>query len=351
MIRILSTMFLGLFLIAGCSKKDDSSDSKEKAETNKKGNNNNDESTMQAKIETSKGEIVLNLEFQKTPMTVANFVGLAEGSLENTAKPLGVPYYDGIKFHRVISDFMIQGGDPTGTGSGGPGYKFPDEIHPELKHSGAGILSMANAGPGTNGSQFFITHKSTPWLDGKHTVFGHVVSGQDVVDTIEKDDIIDKITIIRKGKSAEAFDAPTVFVEKQEEIKNQKLLAAQKHSEEINKITEGATETESGLKYIILEEGGGDKPQSGQRVSVHYTGSLLDGTKFDSSLDRGEPFKFALGKRQVIKGWDEGIALLNIGSKAKFIIPPELGYGQRGSGRVIPPNATLVFEVELLSAE
>jgi len=344
-------MFLGIFLITGCSKKDDGSKSEEKEVTNQKGNNKKDESTMQVKIETSKGEIVLNLEFERTPMTVANFVGLAEGSLENTAKPLGVPYYDGIKFHRVISDFMIQGGDPTGTGSGGPGYKFPDEIHPELKHSGAGILSMANAGPGTNGSQFFITHKSTPWLDGKHTVFGHVVSGQDVVDTIEQDDIIDKVTIVRNGKSAEAFDAPTVFKEKQEEIKNQKLLSAQKQSEEIKKLTEGATETESGLKYIILEEGDGEKPQSGQKVSVHYTGTLLDGTKFDSSLDRGEPFKFDLGKRQVIEGWDEGIALLNIGSKAKFIIPPELGYGKRGSGRVIPPNATLIFEVELLSAE
>ena len=162
MIRIIYTVFLAIFLTTGCSKKEV-------------------ENTIHAKIETSKGDIVLLLEFEKVPMTVANFVGLAEGSIENSAKTKGEPYYDSTKFHRVISDFMIQGGDPSGTGSGGPGYKFPDEFHPDLNHSSAGILSMANSGPGTNGSQFFITHKATPWLDLKHTVFGHVVSGDTVV--------------------------------------------------------------------------------------------------------------------------------------------------------------------------
>ena len=344
MIRTICTVFFGIFLVAGCSKSEDKEEAKNQTENQNKG-----QSTMHAKIETSKGEIVLFLEYEKTPMTVANFVGLAEGNLENTAKPVGEPYYDGIKFHRVINDFMIQGGDPTGTGGGGPGYKFPDEIHPDLKHSGAGILSMANAGPGTNGSQFFITHKATPWLDGKHTVFGHVISGQDIVNSIMQDDIIEKVTITRKGEEAESFDAPIVFKAKQEEITEKKKLDNQKQTEEFLKLTEGATATESGLKYFIMEEGDGEKPESGQTVSVHYSGYLVDGTKFDSSYDRKKPFEFLLGQRQVIKGWDEGVALLNVGSKAKFIIPPELGYGERGAGRLIPPNATLVFEVELLS--
>ncbi|HAE35358.1 MAG: peptidylprolyl isomerase [Chitinophagales bacterium] len=166
---------------------------------------------LYAQMQTSKGNILLFLEFQKTPLTVANFVGLAEGTIANDAKPAGTPYYDGIVFHRVIADFMIQGGDPTGTGRGGPGYRFKDEFHSDLKHTSAGILSMANAGPFTNGSQFFITHKDTPWLDGKHAIFGHVVSGQEVVDAIAQGDTINHIMIIRKGKMAKKFDAAAVF--------------------------------------------------------------------------------------------------------------------------------------------
>lgn len=166
---------------------------------------------LYAQMQTSKGNILLFLEFQKTPLTVANFVGLAEGTIANDAKPAGTPYYDGIVFHRVIADFMIQGGDPTGTGRGGPGYRFKDEFHSDLKHTSAGILSMANAGPFTNGSQFFITHKDTPWLDGKHAIFGHVVSGQEVVDAIAQGDTINHIMIIRKGKMAKKFDAAVVF--------------------------------------------------------------------------------------------------------------------------------------------
>ncbi|MBX2979208.1 MAG: peptidylprolyl isomerase [Flavobacteriales bacterium] len=164
-----------------------------------------------AKIKTNKGTITIQLEYEKAPMTVANFVALAEGKHANTAKPAGQPYYDGIVFHRVIADFMIQGGDPTGTGQGGPGYAFPDEIHPDLKHNRAGTLSMANAGPYTNGSQFFITHKDTPWLDGRHAVFGYVTQGQEVVNAIQQGDRMESVTIERIGKAAQAWDATKVL--------------------------------------------------------------------------------------------------------------------------------------------
>jgi len=164
-----------------------------------------------AEMQTNKGTILIYLEMEKAPLTVANFVGLAEGDIKNDAKAEGEPYYDGLIFHRVIADFMIQGGDPQGSGMGGPGYSFKDEFNPTLKHSVPGVLSMANSGPATNGSQFFITHKATPWLDGKHTVFGHVVEGQDIVDSITQGDVIEHIKIIRKGKDAKKFDAIKVF--------------------------------------------------------------------------------------------------------------------------------------------
>ena len=281
-------------------------------------------------------------------MTVANFVGLAEGQIKNDAKELGTPYFDGVKFHRVINDFMIQGGDPEGTGRGGPGYTFPDEIDPSLKHSKAGILSMANAGPGTNGSQFFITHKATPWLDGKHTVFGLVVSGQGVVNSIEQNDIIKHVSIIRKGAKAENFKAAEVFNNKMKKIEEAAKQKAKELEKALETHTKGAIKTSSGLQYVMLNESDGDKPQKGQKVSVNYSGFLVDGTMFDSSYSRNKPFELELGAGRVIKGWDEGVALLNKGSKAKFIIPPHLAYGSRGAGGLIPPNSTLIFEVELI---
>lgn len=171
------------------------------------------EDGLYAKMETTKGTIYLQLYFDKTPLTVANFVGLAEGDIHNEAKADGVHFYDGLTFHRVIANFMIQGGDPDGNGRGGPGYRFKDETRSDLKHSGPGVLSMANAGPATNGSQFFITHVATPWLDGKHTVFGKVINGQNVVDAIQQGDKIEKLTIIRKGKDAKKFKAAKVFEE------------------------------------------------------------------------------------------------------------------------------------------
>ena len=303
---------------------------------------------LYAKFSTPKGAILLSLTFAETPGTVGNFVGLAEGTIKNDVQAEGTPYYDGLKFHRVIEDFMVQGGCPQGSGVGGPGYQFNDEFHPDLKHDKPGILSMANAGPGTNGSQFFITHIATPWLDGKHTVFGSVIEGQDVVDAIAQNDTIDTLEIIRVGQAAEAFDAADAFANF--ESNRLKAIEDQKKAQEaaLASVTEGYEKTATGLFYKIETPGVGASPSQGQNVSVHYKGSLLDGTVFDSSYKRNEPIDFPLGVGQVIKGWDEGIALLSKGAKATFIIPADLGYGSAGAGGVIPPDATLQFEVELV---
>ncbi|GGH72469.1 MAG: peptidylprolyl isomerase [Bacteroidetes bacterium] len=301
-----------------------------------------------ATIETPKGKIVAELHYDKTPLTVANFIGLATGEIENTAKGKGEPYYDGLKFHRVIADFMVQGGDPTGTGAGGPGYQFADEFHKDLKHSGPGKLSMANAGPGTNGSQFFITHVATDWLDNKHSIFGEVIEGQDVVDAIEQGDTMDKVTITRVGEMAESFDAAAVFAGVMEAKLKAEEEKRKAEADALKDLTQGMKRTESGLYYKILKEGSGAKPTKGQLVSVHYTGKLKNGKVFDSSHYRNEPIQFPVGVGQVIPGWDEGIMLLEEGTRAKLVIPSELGYGARGAGGVIPPNATLIFEVDLV---
>ncbi|AIY15121.1 MULTISPECIES: peptidylprolyl isomerase [Cellulophaga] len=301
-----------------------------------------------AKFNTSKGEILVKLTHDKTPGTVGNFVALAEGNLENKVKPQGTPYYDGIKFHRVIPDFMIQGGCPQGTGTGDAGYKFDDEFHVDLKHDGPGVLSMANAGPGTNGSQFFITHIATPWLDNKHTVFGNVVEGQDIVDAIQQGDKIESLEIVRVGAEAEAFNAVEAF--RTFEGSREKRIAEEraKKAAELDEISAGFEETASGLRYKIIQKGNGKKAEAGMQVSVHYEGSLISGTVFDSSYKRKEPIDFQVGVGQVIKGWDEGICLLQVGDKARFVIPSDLGYGSAGAGGVIPPNATLIFDVELM---
>ncbi|WNH11665.1 peptidylprolyl isomerase [Thalassobellus suaedae] len=306
---------------------------------------------LYAKFNTTKGEILVALEYQKTPGTVGNFVALAEGNLENNVKPQGTPYYDGLKFHRVIPDFMIQGGCPQGSGSGNPGYKFDDEFHPDLKHDGPGVLSMANAGPGTNGSQFFITHIETPWLDNKHTVFGKVQSGQDIVDAIAQGDVIESLEIIRVGADAEAYNAVEAF-RTFEGSREQKLAEAKAAAEaELEKIASGFNKTDSGLRYQIIQEGSGTKAEKGKTVSVHYKGQLSDGTVFDSSYKRNQPIDFQLGVGQVIPGWDEGVGLLKIGDKARFVIPSHLAYGSAGAGGVIPPDATLIFDVELMDVK
>ncbi len=309
------------------------------------------ENGIYAKFNTTKGSILVKLTHDKTPGTVGNFVGLAEGQLENEARPMGKPYYDGLKFHRVISDFMIQGGCPQGQGTGGPGYQFDDEFHPDLRHDGPGVLSMANAGPGSNGSQFFITHVATPWLDKKHSVFGNVVEGQDVVDAIAQGDAIESLEIVRVGEEAQKWNAIEAF--RTFEGSREKRLAEEKRTAEeaLEKLAAGFDKTESGLRYKIIQKGNGKQAEKGKTVSVHYTGSLDNGMVFDSSYKRKQPIDFPLGKGHVIEGWDEGIQLLQVGDKARFVIPSYLGYGSRGAGGVIPPDATLIFDVELMEVK
>ena len=305
---------------------------------------------LYAVIDTQKGDIVIKLEYKKVPMTVANFVGLVEGEL-NIEDP-GENFYEGLNFHRVIDNFMIQGGCPKGDGTGGPGYSFPDEFDPSLRHDGPGVLSMANAGPGTNGSQFFITHVKTPWLNDKHSVFGRVVEGQDVVNSIRQGDKINTIRIERIGDEAKKF-----VVTKQifsDLVENAAKRAMERRRAEIEKVENeianrwpNTVKTPSGLQYVVLKKGDGKKcPKYGQTVTVHYTGTLLDGRMFDSSVHRGQPASFKIG--QVIEGWNEALQTMSKGEKRTLIIPPELGYGVHGYPGIIPPDSYLIYDVELL---
>ncbi len=332
-----------------------------------------------ADIQTNQGNIVLKLEHEKTPVTVANFVSLAEGNspfVDDEFKDK--PYYDGIVFHRIIKDFMIQGGDPTGTGGGSPGYKFKDEFHDSLTHSKKGILSMANSGPKTNGSQFFITHKETPWLNGKHTVFGEVVLGMEVVDSIanvktgardkpETDVIMNKVEIVRQGKVAKKFDAVQIMSDYFEEEKLAEA-AFKKMMEELvtdfETQKENAEETSSGLRIFSITKGNGEQPKIGQKVLVNYAGWLTNGDLFDSNIEEvAAKFNKLNPKRRdqggyqpipmdyspearLIPGFKEGLQSMKVGDKIRLFIPPHLGYGAQGGGP-IPPNADLIFDLEI----
>jgi peptidylprolyl isomerase len=306
---------------------------------------------LYARITTDKGAILLRLHYEKVPMTVTNFVGLAEGTLNRDES--GSPFYDGLSFHRVIPDFMIQGGCPKGTGTGGPGYTFPDEFDASLKHSGPGVLSMANSGPDTNGSQFFMTHTATPWLNGKHSVFGNVVEGQDVVDAVEQGDRIERVEILRVGEEARQFSAtPGEFTERVASSRKEKLKKRENEragiEQEIKNRWPDTVKTSSGLRYVIKQPGGKEiHPVHGQEVTVHYDATLLDGTVFDSSRKRGTPTTFKVGA--VIEGWNEALKLMSPGERRILIIPPRLAYGQRGYPGIIPPNSYLIFDVELIS--
>ncbi|WP_394776802.1 peptidylprolyl isomerase [Flavobacterium sp.] len=309
------------------------------------------ENGIYAKFNTSKGSILVKLTHDLTPGTVGNFVALAEGNMENKVKPQGQKFYDGLTFHRVIPDFMIQGGCPKGTGTGDPGYKFDDEFHPSLKHDRPGVLAMANSGPASNGSQFYITHVPTSWLDGKHTVFGYVVEGQDIVDAVAQGDALENVEIIRVGEEAEKFNAIESFIGlKGARLKRDAALKAESEAK-MEQLAAGFDKTESGLRYKMIQKGDGKKAESGKTVAVHYEGSLENGKVFDSSYPRKKPIEFRLGQGQVIEGWDEGVALLQVGDKARFVIPSDLAYGAAGAGGVIPPNATLIFDVELMEVK
>jgi peptidylprolyl isomerase len=338
---------------------------------------------LYAEIETSKGTILLELEYQKAPITVANFVTLAEGKNPFVSEDLkGKPFYDGLQFHRVIADFMIQTGDPLGNGSGDAGYKFRDEIT-DLKHDKPGILSMANSGPNSNSSQFFITHVATPWLDGRHAIFGHVVEGMDVVNAITQGDVMNTVTIIRKGEDVKKFDAIKVFNDYfKAELENQKKQAAldaeskrlydekykglkAKKVEYFEALKKTAVKSSTGLRYKIIQKSNGEKPKDGTNLLIKYSGFLEDGTLFDTSnpevakqfgkfdeqraLQNGYsalPFEVG-GHNQIIPGFVEAMGKIKVGEKAIIYIPANLGYGEQGAGNVIPPNANLVFEIEV----
>ncbi|MGB0428476.1 MAG: peptidylprolyl isomerase, partial [Flavobacteriales bacterium] len=287
------------------------------------------------------------------------------GDMPNDEKEKGEKYYDGLNFHRVIKDFMIQGGCPQGMGSGDPGYKFEDEFHPLLKHDVPGTLSMANSGPATNGSQFFVTHKATPWLDNKHSVFGFVLDGMDVVNAIEMKDKIESIEIVRTNKKAKKFKAMKVFeAEKQAlaKAKEDAIKAQEKAYKNLLKNEfKGAQKTESGMHYLITKAEKGETLKEGQTVQVNYVGKFLDGKIFDTSLAEAakaagsfnpqrpyKPLDITIGKTAVIKGWHEALKLLKVGEQATLLIPPHLAWGDRAFGP-IPANATVIFDVDVVS--
>jgi len=343
-----------------------------------------------ADIKTSKGDIVVKLEHEKTPVTVANFVSLAEGKSPFVSDEYkDKPYYEGIIFHRVMKDFMIQGGDPLGKGSGGPGYKFFDEFNDSLIHDKKGILSMANPGPNANGSQFFITHAPTPWLDNKHSIFGEVVEGMAVVDSIANvpvaagnkplsDVVMNKVEIIRNGKDAKKFDAIAVMTEyfageedriaAAEKERAEKAALAQKSKEELAAIIPAdklkAKQLPSGLRILTLKQGTGEKPKIGQKVLVTYAGYLEDGSMFDSNdkevvtkynrynwnQDQAGGYKpvpmLYSTEARLISGFREALLSMVVGDKIRVFMPPHLGYGEQGSGP-IPPNSDLVFDLEV----
>ena len=338
------------------------------------------EDGVYAEFKTNRGVFVAKLYNEETPLTVSNFVDLAEGNnglVDSIYK--GKKFYNGLTFHRIIKDFMIQGGDPLGTGSGSPGYTFPDEFSENLKHSKKGLLSMANSGPNTNGSQFFITLKETPWLDNKHSIFGEIVIGQELVDSLGlvatatankpvEPVIINELNIIRKGKVYVAdFEdemAKTELKIQEEEAKT--LKNASETVIRLDEVLKNAKVMPSGIKIVFTEKGNGVKPTEGSKITMNYAGYLQNGTLFDSNkeeiakkhniwdhrrADGGGyvPVQTTYSQdAQLIPGFREGLLLMSLGDKATIFIPSHLAYGERGIPNVIPPSSDLIFELELV---
>ena len=338
--KFLSTILLATAILAtGCAQ---SKGKNMKALEGKEG--------LFANISTSKGDILVELFYKQAPLTVTNFVGLAEGTLD-AAK--GKKFYDGLKFHRVIADFMIQGGDPEGTGRGGPGYKFPDEPVNGLVFDKPGKLAMANAGPGTNGSQFFITHVPTDWLNYKHTIFGEVVDAesQKVVNAVAQDDVIKSVTIIRKGTDAEAFKATQADFDRLVPVAKD---AVKKFKEaQIADVIKGCEKTSNGVYFQIVKEGSGNAIGNGKKVTCEYQGYLPDGQIFDASKkfhpQGHEPLEFVVGAGQMIPGFDQMVSQMKVGETRKMVIPPELAYGSHGIPQAgIPGDSYICFDVTLI---
>lgn len=334
-----------------------------------------------AEFVTNKGTFVAKLKNESAPLTVSNFVALAEGTngmVDSLYK--GKRFYDGLTFHRVIKDFMIQGGDPKGDGSGSPGYAFPDEITDTIRFNKKGLLAMANSGPGTNGSQFFITLKETPWLDGRHTVFGEIVKGQEVVDSIgmmetekpgdkpKQPVIIEKVNIINKGDvKVPYFTEEMGKLEKEKKEKESRVnTVASTQAAELNALRLKADSLPSGVKIYFNEKGAGPQPKEGDKILMNYAGYLADGHMFDSNiLSNAEKFEMVDEMRkaaeqytpvptdysseaQLIPGFREGLLQMKVGDKATIFIPAHLAYGKRGIPGVIPPDSELIFQLEIV---
>lgn len=317
---------------------------------------------LYAVFKTNKGEIIIQLFEDKTPLTVANFVGLIEGT-KKSSRGDGIPFYNGLKFHRVIKDFMIQGGDPNSVddnpandGQGGPGYAFPDEFDPSLKHDGPGILSMANSGPATNGSQFFITHKATPWLDGKHSVFGKVVKGQDVVDAIAQGDVMTEVKIIRTGEKAVAYKVTEESFQaliQTAQTKVQAQLEAQVREAEasIKQQFPNAVKQANSLWYQVVKEGDGPQVVDKAEITFHFTGSVLNGQKLDDSRATNQPTTFVMGTRPMIEGLRLTFLAMKKGERRTVIIPSAMTYFGDPSQTVVPAGTFIVYDLEMLEVK